>query len=458
MEENHELELAWQVIENTGTHLFLTGKAGTGKTTFLRRLKELTPKRMVVVAPTGIAAINAGGVTIHSFFQLNFAPYIPESTFNSAQQSFHRFGKEKINIIRSMDLLVIDEISMVRADQLDAVDAVLRRYRDRSKPFGGVQLLMIDYEHVHFAGNIGKPLCDVVLENNLLEEENHYIVIEMSNFQLLDIDKFRPEISTIINLTPDHLDYMASLDEYYASKMRIYENCESDDEVFVNNIDDETLQEYLQRYHVYCCVLTQSLNKPADCSIIDQAIYFRGEHIIDLKDIKIVGDHNVQNIMIATTICLVAGVSPRVIKDVVSHFKGVEHRIEFVREYNGVRVYNDSKATNTDASIIALKAFKQPVILLMGGFDKGLDLQEMSTYNSCIKKLVTFGAAGKRFKGDMHHQDAYYEKTLKDAVNKAFEISEPGDIILLSPSTSSFDEFKGYEERGRIFKQYVNEK
>lgn len=143
MEENHELELAWQVIENTGTHLFLTGKAGTGKTTFLRRLKELTPKRMVVVAPTGIAAINAGGVTIHSFFQLNFAPYIPESTFNSAQQSFHKFGKEKINIIRSMDLLVIDEISMVRADQLDAVDAVLRRYRDRSKPFGGVQLLMI---------------------------------------------------------------------------------------------------------------------------------------------------------------------------------------------------------------------------------------------------------------------------------------------------------------------------
>lgn len=143
MEENHELELAWQVIENTGTHLFLTGKAGTGKTTFLRRLKELTPKRMVVVAPTGIAAINAGGVTIHSFFQLNFAPYIPESTFNSAQQSFHKFGKEKINIIRSMDLLVIDEISMVRADQLDAVDAVLRRYRDRSKPFGGIQLLMI---------------------------------------------------------------------------------------------------------------------------------------------------------------------------------------------------------------------------------------------------------------------------------------------------------------------------
>lgn len=142
MEKNSELQLAWQVVENTGTHLFLTGKAGTGKTTFLRRLKEQTPKRMVVVAPTGIAAISAGGVTMHSFFQLPFAPYVPDTTFTSTQPH-HKFSQEKINIIRTMDLLVIDEISMVRADTLDAIDAILRRYRDRYTPFGGVQLLMI---------------------------------------------------------------------------------------------------------------------------------------------------------------------------------------------------------------------------------------------------------------------------------------------------------------------------
>ena len=145
MEQNSELALAWQFIENTGTHLFLTGKAGTGKTTFLRKLKRESPKRMVVIAPTGIAAINAGGVTIHSFFQIPFAPYVPESSFSTNGQATYRFRfrKEKINIIRSMDLLVIDEISMVRADLLDAVDEMLRRYRDRHKPFGGVQLLMI---------------------------------------------------------------------------------------------------------------------------------------------------------------------------------------------------------------------------------------------------------------------------------------------------------------------------
>lgn len=143
IESNPELELAWQLVEYTGVNVFLTGKAGSGKTTFLRSLRERSTKRMVVLAPTGVAAMNAGGVTIHSFFQLPFAPFVPESHFGGEAQYQYRFGKEKLNILRSVDLLVIDEISMVRADLLDAVDDVLRRYRDRYKPFGGVQLLMI---------------------------------------------------------------------------------------------------------------------------------------------------------------------------------------------------------------------------------------------------------------------------------------------------------------------------
>lgn len=140
--DNEQLALAWQFVERTGVNVFLTGKAGTGKTTFLRRLKERSPKRMVVVAPTGVAAINAGGVTIHSFFQFPLAPYIPGGSFSGKDEKF-RFSKEKKNIIRTLDLLVIDEISMVRADLLDQIDAVLRLYKDRHRPFGGVQLLMI---------------------------------------------------------------------------------------------------------------------------------------------------------------------------------------------------------------------------------------------------------------------------------------------------------------------------
>ena len=134
-----QLSLAWHIISNTDTHLFLTGKAGTGKTTFLRQLKEKLPKRMVVLAPTGIAAINAHGTTIHSFFQFGFGPQLPDAK----RSSKYKFRKQKIQLIRSLDLVVIDEISMVRADILDAIDATLRQYRDRTRPFGGVQMLLI---------------------------------------------------------------------------------------------------------------------------------------------------------------------------------------------------------------------------------------------------------------------------------------------------------------------------
>lgn len=150
---NPELKLAFDFVEQTNTNLFLTGKAGTGKTTFLRNLKAISPKRMIVVAPTGVAAINAGGVTIHSFFQMHFGPHIPglasqnepvtRNNLKSELDRSQKFSREKINIIRSLDLLVIDEISMVRADLLDAIDEVLRRFKDHYKPFGGVQLLMI---------------------------------------------------------------------------------------------------------------------------------------------------------------------------------------------------------------------------------------------------------------------------------------------------------------------------
>lgn len=139
METNKELSNAWDFVENTGKSIFLTGKAGTGKTTFLKRLAAESRKRMIVVAPTGVAAINAGGVTIHSFFQLPLSPYVP----NSVSKNRYDFGKEKRKILRILDILVIDEISMVRSDLLDAIDSVLRRFRDHGKPFGGVQLLMI---------------------------------------------------------------------------------------------------------------------------------------------------------------------------------------------------------------------------------------------------------------------------------------------------------------------------
>src|SRR4051812_4694038 len=142
---NPEFDLAFDYVRNTGKNIFLTGKAGTGKTTFLHQIKAENSKRLVVTAPTGVAAINAGGMTLHSFFQLGFGLHVPGASRQSDRE--RRFSREKIQIIRSLDLLVIDEISMVRADLLDAVDDVLRRFRENSQPFGGVQLLMIGDLH-----------------------------------------------------------------------------------------------------------------------------------------------------------------------------------------------------------------------------------------------------------------------------------------------------------------------
>ncbi len=318
------------------------------------------------------------------------------------------------------------------------------------------QILKDASHNTCLAGNVGIPYSSCVLENDLLENDLYDVVLEMSNFQLLDIEKFHPHIATIINLTPDHLDYMASLDEYYASKTNIYMN-QTEDDYYLENIDDLTLQKYLEKYPVKAKRYTFSLTSKADCMIKDNAIYFLDQHIIDIDEIKLVGKHNIQNMMIAIMSTYLSGVSIKQIHDTLACFMGVEHRIEFVKEINGVKYYNDSKATNTDASIIALKAFDKPVILLMGGFEKGLDLAEMASYNDRIQTLICFGAAKDRFAKDMHHSHTYVVDNLEAAVHKAYEIAQKDDIVLLSPSTSSFDEFSGYEQRGRVFKTIVND-
>lgn len=308
----------------------------------------------------------------------------------------------------------------------------------------------------HLCGNIGIPLCEIVMENGLMEEGGHYIALEISNFQLVNIDKFRPEVATIINLTPDHIDFMGSLDNYYKSKTEVYRNMAGND-VFLLNADDPVVKEYTDRYPVKCAKETFSTDsQSADCIAKDGYLEIKGEKIIPLNAIKIVGKHNLQNVMIAVSAAKAIGISNDVILEAVSSFKGVEHRIEFVREIDGVKYYNDSKGTNTDATITALKAFDHGVILLVGGFEKGLPMDEMKKHLGCVKKIIGFGACGARLVHDLVGEDGIVVTTLDEAVAEANKIAESGDNVLLSPTTSSFDQYTCFEERGDHFKKIIN--
>ncbi len=295
-------------------------------------------------------------------------------------------------------------------------------------------------------GNIGTPLCELVLDHDLMHQEGYYISLEISNHQLVDIDRFRPQIATIINLTPDHLETMGSLDAYYKSKTEVYRNMREDD-VFIVNSDDATLKDYLLRYPPACKTVDISLeNKDSYSYIEDGFMYVDHEKVLPLDKIHLVGKHNRQNIIIAITAAKLLGISNEDIIETIDSFKGVEH---------GVSYYNDSKGTNTDATITALDSFEKGVILLVGGYEKGLDMSEMRKHLTCVKQIIGFGASGKRIASDLW-QEPIIVSDLVQAVNEAKKIAQSGDIVLLSPTTSSFDQYSGYEERGRHFKSIVN--
>ena len=304
-------------------------------------------------------------------------------------------------------------------------------------------------------GNIGTPLCELVLDYDLMNNEGYYISLEISNHQLVDIVDFRPEVATIINLSPDHLETMGSLENYYKSKTEVYRNMK-DNDTFIFNNDDELIKEYTNKYPINCNIETFSLdNTDTYAYIKDDYMYINNEKVLPLNAIKLVGKHNKQNVIIAIMAAKALGISNEDIITAVNNFNGVEHRIEFVREINGARYYNDSKGTNTDASITALKAFDKNIILLVGGYEKGLDMSEMKKYMYKCKNVIGYGAAGKRIASDLVDKPIIVT-TLDEAVNKAHELASNGDTVLLSPTTSSFDQYKSYEERGRHFKSLVN--
>ena len=298
-------------------------------------------------------------------------------------------------------------------------------------------------------GNIGLPLSEVVMK---YPDEALALAVEIAAFQLLGTADFHPEVAVCLNLTPDHLDYFGSLNKYYDAKMRIWHNMGPSD-TFLLNLDDE---EIVKRCHdLKCQVITYSFDQKADLAIKKDGVYLYDELLFKADDLKLVGMHNLQNAAVAACMAYKMGVSIVDIQEVIKEFKGVEHRIEFVKEVDGVRFYNDSKGTNPDSTIVALKAFDKPLILLAGGYDKKTGFKQIIPYLNKIKKLYCFGATKKEIKE--LYPEAVLCDDLKTALEAAKKDAEKGDVILLSPMCASWDQFPNYEVRGRYFKELVED-
>src|SRR5258708_2259353 len=307
------------------------------------------------------------------------------------------------------------------------------------------------------AGNIGTPLIARVDRTS----DDSVTVVELSSFQLELIETFRPNISVFLNLTPDHLDRHHSLEAYASAKARIFENQTEADSAVLNADDPGTTPLAPTKPHLYWVSRKQRVDQGA--FVHGNEIFFRrdGEEevVLNLRDIPLAGAHNVENVLAAVAATRLAGAEPAAIARGVRSFAGVEHRLEFVAEIAGVRYYNDSKATNVDATLKALDAFPGRILIFLGGKDKGSDytlLQKPLREKAILALLI--GAAAEKIEKQITGSVAIERAgTIERAVEIASHAARPGDVVLLAPACASFDQFQNYEHRGRVFKELVHQ-
>lgn len=306
-------------------------------------------------------------------------------------------------------------------------------------------------KRVHLGGNIGYPLSQIVEKI----EPNDAVVLEISAQQLHDCYDFNPNVSILTNLVPVHIDFFGTYENYIDHKLRIFMNHNSKNIAIINksNKDSYESTKDIKSNKVYF-----SSSEEADCFIKENAIYYRDEKIINLNEIRVKGMHNYENIMCAIIATKELGISNETIKEVLNKFTGVEHRIEFVAKINGREFYNDSKATNVKSTEIALNAFNTPVILLLGGLDRGHSFEDLKDDLTYVTHIVCYGETKDRIKefADECKIDATVVNTLEEATKFAYNISNEGDTILLSPACASWDQFEDFEKRGDTFKETVN--
>lgn len=308
------------------------------------------------------------------------------------------------------------------------------------------------YTNIFIAGNVGVPLSDVVRNH----PKDNIVVLELSNFQLMGIVDFKPHLATILNLSPDHLDYMNSVKEYYRSKTMIYKN-QTKDDYFLYNLDDPHIDEFVN--NIPSKIVTFSTKETADIILEDNWIVFQNQKVIDLAHVQLLGIHNIYNIMVAVGYTMLMKVPVEIIREVVYAFRGVPYRLEYLGEHDNLKFYNDSKSTTPDSTITAIKAVEQnPYYLIIGGFDKGLDYEELIVYlenSDNLQKVFTYGEI-KNVLANVLKEDTIVFNDLTEVMRYIKKNVHEG-VILFSPATSSFDQYANFEERGQHFNDLVKE-
>ncbi len=304
------------------------------------------------------------------------------------------------------------------------------------------------------AGNIG-TVASGVAENATADET---IVIELSSFQLMGIDRFKPEIAVVTNIYDAHLDYHDSKQEYIEAKTAVMKNQIGSDYFIYNANQEETMN--MAKNSLAELVPFSITNKHENGVYIEgNAVYFRGERIVNVSDIRLPGKHNLENILAAVAAAKLKNVKNEAIQHVLQTFQGVTHRTQYVATIEGRMFYNDSKATNILAAQMALSSFDVPVILLAGGLDRGNEFDELKPYLKHVKAVITFGETAEKIERvarDVGISIVKHVDNVEKAVPAAYEVSKEGDCILLSPACASWDQYKSFEIRGDMFMEAVH--
>jgi UDP-N-acetylmuramoylalanine--D-glutamate ligase len=304
-------------------------------------------------------------------------------------------------------------------------------------------------------GNIGTPA--IALAERATPES--VIVLEVSSFQLETIHSFRPKVAVILNVTPDHLDRHRTFEAYVDAKARILENQQSAD-LAVLNAADPTCVAMAARTKAQVFWFSRQKEVQQGAWVLDGNISFRDgaqqREIMLVSEIPLKGAHNLENVLAAVCAGALMGCAAEKIRQAVREFKAVEHRLEYVATIRGVDYYNDSKATNVDATIKALESFPANIHLILGGKDKGSDYTLLNDLlRQRVKRVYTIGAAAAKIESQIKGVEVVHADTLENALRKANAVAEPGDVVLLAPACASFDQFKNYEQRGQVFKEIV---